>query len=151
MQQRYLPPDTTWLRLHTARFPELTNPRAQHARLAAGALVALILLVAMHVPIRPGRAMTAREWQRSPALWGWFVPFMLLALHQLVQSRRPERAEPLAIAIERASHQLAAHLWLTLPAALLGAVLLYRNLQQRFEQMEAPLRSKTMDRWFAEI
>jgi hypothetical protein len=36
-------------------------------------------------------------------------------------------------------------------AALLGAALLYRNLERRFERMEAALRSKTMDRWFVEI
>lgn len=151
IDERYVSSSRGWARLTSDRHPELADALAQRTRLAGGALLVVFVLLALHVPIRPGHALTAREWRRSPVAWLVGGLFVVVALFQLRYGGSRDTADPTAILTHILARQLGSHAGLVLPAALAIAALLYRNLKRRFERSEAPLRSKSMDRWFVEI
>jgi hypothetical protein len=133
-------------------FPEL-RPEQQRQSGARIILLVVSMLLAFHLVIRPGAArQPATRGARLPLgprltalLLALFIGPLLPALFSLGQVDLAPQLTATCIG------GVADHLVLALPLAVVLAALLYRSLQRRFRQMEAPPRGKQWDNWFVEL
>jgi hypothetical protein len=132
-------------------YPELRDPAALGGRFVGAAVLLIAAFIAMAVVVRPGAAVNPNRVRWDAPHVAFFGLFFLTQLYQVASTFWSHGPDPLAIVLSRLGRPLAQNALLVAPLAAGLALLLYRSLGRRFEQMEPPLHAKKMDNWFIEI